>query len=82
MGRLLRAGGEVVESIALKPCTVIAAMALVATLVLGATPAAACNCPKEQMIKKYGTVSQVRPSMPLPPPLPTSKAAAPTVIGG
>jgi len=76
------AGDEVVESNALKPCTVIAAMMLAAAVVLSAAPAAACNCPKEQMIKKYGTVSQVRPPMPLPPPLPTSKAAVPTIIGG
>ena len=39
--------------------------------------ALACSCPKEQLIKKYGTVSQLQhPQPPLPPPLPPSKARA------
>jgi hypothetical protein len=38
--------------------------------------AQACSCPKEQLIKKYGTVSQLHPLLPLPPPLPPSKAKA------
>jgi hypothetical protein len=59
----------------------IAATALVAALAGATAPAMACNCPKEQLIKKYGTVSQMRPAVPLPPPLPTIKSAAP-VAGG
>jgi hypothetical protein len=54
----------------------LAAGVLLATI----ASAEACNCPKEQLIKKYGTVSQVRePSqpLPLPPPLPVSKVSAP-----
>jgi hypothetical protein len=35
-----------------------------------APPVLACNCPKEQMIKKYGTVSQIHPPVPAPPPAP------------
>jgi hypothetical protein len=38
--------------------------------------AQACSCPKEQLIKKYGTVSQLRPLLPLPPPLPPAKIKA------
>jgi hypothetical protein len=54
---------------------VLAAAVLLASL----ASAQACNCPKEQLIKKYGTVSQIHPQQsvpPLPPPLPVSKASA------
>jgi hypothetical protein len=53
----------------------IAAMALAVGLAGLATPALACSCQKEQLIKKYGTVSQVRTPLPLPPPLPATKTA-------
>jgi hypothetical protein len=56
----------------------MAAMAVAVVLAGAIAPAMACNCPKEQLIKKYGTVSQVRQPVPLPPPLPTIKAVAPT----
>lgn len=47
---------------------------VVAGLLLAlAGPSYACSCPKEQMIKKYGTVSQLGPKVPLPPPLPAEK---------
>lgn len=53
----------------------VAAMAL-ALLAAGVpAPADACNCPKEQLIKKYGTVSQMPRTIPLPPPLPPAKSA-------
>ena len=42
-------------------------------LLVLASPSYACSCPKEQMIKKYGTVSQLGPKFPLPPPLPAEK---------
>ena len=59
-------------------CLYRVALALACTLVLLAQAGAAqaCSCPKEQLIKKYGTVSQLRPQLPLPPPLPPSKAKA------
>jgi hypothetical protein len=81
-GRLPAVGGEVVGSNMRMIRTVIAAMAFIAVLANAAAPAAACSCPKEQLIKKYGTLSQVqRPAIPLPPPLPTTKSAAPAVDG-
>jgi hypothetical protein len=52
-----------------------AALAILA--LSGALPAQACNCPKEYMIKKYGTVSQIRPFVPPAkpaPPLPAPEA--------
>jgi hypothetical protein len=53
----------------------------VAVLLAPLASAQACNCPKEQLIKKYGTVSQIhqpqQPPLPLPPPLPVSKVSAP-----
>jgi len=54
------------------------ALALACSAVLLAQAGAqACSCPKEQLIKKYGTVSQLQhPQLPLPPPLPPSKARA------
>jgi hypothetical protein len=54
------------------------ALALACSLALLAQVGAAqaCSCPKEQLIKKYGTVSQLHPQLPLPPPLPPSKAKA------
>jgi hypothetical protein len=55
----------------------IAAMA-VAVAVLAAAPAMACSCPKEKLVKKYGTVSQIHQPVPLPPPLPAIKAVTPT----
>jgi hypothetical protein len=53
---------------------VVLAVAVLAPL----ASAQACNCPKEQLIKKYGTVSQVHQphQVPLPPPLPVSKVSA------
>jgi hypothetical protein len=54
-----------------------AVVALTVVLAGAMTPAMACSCPKEQLIKKYGSVSQVRHPVPLPPPLPTTKASAP-----
>ena len=66
----------------MKPGVTMAVIALIAALAGGGTPAAACNCPKEQLIKKYGTVSQMRPPVPLPPPLPMTKSTAPAVVGG
>jgi hypothetical protein len=54
-----------------------------------ASAAQACNCPKEALIKKYGTVSMIRHPVPLQetapapdvqlplPPLPTEPAATP-----
>jgi hypothetical protein len=80
-GRLPATGGEVVKSSTLLTRIGIAAMALIFALAGGMAAAMACSCPKEQLIKKYGTVSQVRPPVPLPPPLPTSKSPAP-VAGG
>jgi hypothetical protein len=57
-------------------------VALAAAVLLAPLAGAqACNCPKEQLIKKYGTVSQIhppqQPTPPLPPPLPISKVSAP-----
>ena len=54
----------------------IAALAVAA--MLAAAPANACSCPKEQLMKKYGTVSQVLRPVPLPPPLPSAKLAPPS----
>lgn len=46
----------------------------VIALSLGALAAAdpvwACNCPKEYMIRKYGTVASVPPTKPAQPPAP------------
>lgn len=42
--------------------------ALLSTLAW-AVPADACNCPKEYLIKKYGTVSQMPQPAPPPPPV-------------
>jgi hypothetical protein len=52
------------------------ALACSAVMLAQAGGAQACSCSKEQLIKKYGTVSQLRPLYPLPPPLPPSKATA------
>jgi hypothetical protein len=35
----------------------------------------ACDCPNGYSAKKDGAVSQVQPSLPLPPPLPPAKLA-------
>ncbi|MGE0120428.1 MAG: hypothetical protein AB7S71_16795 [Dongiaceae bacterium] len=56
----------------------IAATGLALLLIAAAAPADACNCPKEQLIKKYGTVSQMPRPFPLPPPLPPAKSARAT----
>jgi len=55
------------------------AFACSVALLAQASGAQACSCPKEQMIKKYGTVSQLPPPLPLPlpPPLPPAKAGTP-----
>jgi hypothetical protein len=60
---------------------VVGAIGLVMAAVVGVATASACSCPKEQMIKKYGTVSQIRPLPPLPPPLPPGKSVTPTAGG-
>jgi hypothetical protein len=44
---------------------------------LAATSAQACNCPKEALIKKYGTVSMIRHPVPLQETLPTPDAQLP-----
>ena len=54
---------------------------VVGLLLALASPSQACNCPKEQMIKKYGTVSQLGPKFPLPPPLPAEKGGHAMVNG-
>ena len=57
--------------------SIVAALAVLA--LWGALPAAACDCPKELMIKKYGTVSQIRPFVPPAkpaPPLPAPEAGS------
>jgi hypothetical protein len=58
------------------------ALACSAFMLAQAGGAQACSCPKEQLIKKYGTVSQLRPLLPLPPPLPPAKAKAITPANG
>lgn len=54
---------------------------LAGLLLVLAGPSYACSCPKEQMIKKYGTVSQLGPKVPLPPPLPVEKGGHAMVNG-
>jgi len=58
------------------------ALACSMALLAQAGVAQACSCPKEQLIKKYGTVSQLRPLVPLPPPLPPSKAKSAAPANG
>jgi hypothetical protein len=54
-------------------------LALLAAILWGQVAVAeACSCPKEYLQKKYGTISQIQPSVPLPPPLPPEKLQAPT----
>jgi len=59
------------------PTRLVLALACSAALLTQAGGAQACSCPKEQLIKKYGTVSQLRPPLPLPPPLPPAKGGPP-----
>ena len=54
------------------------ALACSAVMLAQAGGGQACSCPKEQLVKKYGTVSQLRPPLPLPPPLPPAKARQPS----
>jgi hypothetical protein len=54
----------------------VLALACSAVVLAQGGGAEACSCPKEELIKKYGTVSQLRPQLPLPPPLPPAKAKA------
>ena len=54
---------------------------LAAAVFVWAGSAMACNCPKEQMVKKYGTVSLLHHGPPLPPLPPPAKASAPAVTG-
>ncbi len=60
----------------------MALTAACAAMLLG-QPATAggCPCPKEQMIKKHGTVSQMPVDVPLPPPLPPEKATLAAASG-
>jgi len=51
---------------------------LAAFLLAAATPAFACNCPKEQMIKEHGTLSADLPIWPVPPAIPPQKAVPAT----
>jgi len=51
-------------------------LALATAMLIGAAEtAAACNCPKDKMLKQHGTVSMIHPPLPLPPPLPPHKLA-------
>lgn len=65
----------------------ILAISLAVGLALAATPALACNCPKEAMLKLYGTVSMVPPDQaqgaqkPAPVPVPAFDPLAPQVTG-
>ena len=52
----------------LRIVSIVAALALLGAL--GVLPAEACNCPKERMIEKYGTVSSIRPFVPPGKPAP------------
>lgn len=60
---------------------VTAAMVLAGLLAGLPAPADACNCPKEQLMKLHGTVSQVPLTIPLPPPLPPAKSDPVAVTG-
>lgn len=51
---------------------IIAAAAGLLTLSLAASPAAACGCQKEEMIKKYGTLKMLEMD-----PLPAANLSAP-----
>lgn len=51
---------------------------LAAVLLAAASPASACNCPKEAIIKERGTLSANVPDWPVPPAIPPKKAAPPT----
>jgi hypothetical protein len=64
-----------------RPAHLVLWLTLAAALIVWAGPAAACSCPKEQMIKKYGTVSLLHHGPPLPPPLPPERVAAPAAPG-
>lgn len=45
----------------------LAAVGALLSALAWAVPADACNCPKEYLIKKYGTVSQMPQPAPAPP---------------
>jgi hypothetical protein len=47
--------------------------------IVGASPAAACNCPKEQLIKEHGTVGVFAPKTQLGPVRPAAAQTAAAV---
>lgn len=49
--------------------------------VLSAGDQIACNCPKEQQVKKYGRIVGIRPAWPLPPAPPPWKSGSPSTSG-
>ena len=51
-------------------------LALVAAVVgTQGVAALACDCPKQYVAKRDGTMSEIQPALPLPPPLPPAKLA-------
>ena len=51
---------------------------LAAVLLAAASPALACSCQKEAIIKERGTLSANVPDWPVPPAIPPKKAAPAT----